>query len=245
MKCIALVASLAILAPLGASAQTSDQLVKGATDTANVLNYGMGYNLQRFSPLTQINKENAKNLVPVWSLQPGRRRRPRSRSRSSTRVSSTSPLTPPRWRSTSRPASRSGRPRSSIRRKRRVLCAAASSIAASRSTRASCSDHARRPCHRARRQDRQGALAQGRRYQGRLFDDGAPLVANGVVITGISGAEFGTRGFIDGWDPATGKHCGAATLPQPRRAGRRHVEGRHMEAGRRHRRGSPAPMIRS
>src|SRR5712672_2521741 len=29
----------------------------------------------------------------------------------------------------------------------------------------------------------------------------APLVANGVLITGISGAEFGVRGFIDGWDP--------------------------------------------
>ena len=29
----------------------------------------------------------------------------------------------------------------------------------------------------------------------------APLVADGVVLTGISGAEFGTRGFIDGWDP--------------------------------------------
>ena len=51
----------------GASAQTADQLVKGATDTANVLNYGMGYNLQRFSPLTQINRDNAKNLVPVWN----------------------------------------------------------------------------------------------------------------------------------------------------------------------------------
>src|SRR3989475_13329316 len=34
---------------------------------------------------------------------------------------------------------------------------------------------------------------------------GAPLVANGVLITGISGAEFGVRGFIDGWDPETGK----------------------------------------
>src|SRR5258708_28196816 len=67
MKRIALVASLAILAPFGASAQTTDQLVKGATDTSNVLNYGMGYNLQRFSPLTQINKDNAKNLVPVWN----------------------------------------------------------------------------------------------------------------------------------------------------------------------------------
>ena len=34
----------------------------------------------------------------------------------------------------------------------------------------------------------------------------APLVADGVVITGISGAEYGIRGFIDGWDPDTGKH---------------------------------------
>ena len=42
-------------------------MVKGATDTSNVLNYGMGYNLQRFSPLTQINKDTAKNLVPVWN----------------------------------------------------------------------------------------------------------------------------------------------------------------------------------
>ena len=67
MKSIAFAASLVILAPFGASAQTTDQLVKGATDTANVLNYGMGYNLQRFSPLTQINKDNVKNLVPVWN----------------------------------------------------------------------------------------------------------------------------------------------------------------------------------
>src|SRR6266566_3007192 len=27
----------------------------------------MGYNLQRFSPLTQVNRDNAKNLVPIWS----------------------------------------------------------------------------------------------------------------------------------------------------------------------------------
>src|SRR3982074_298243 len=67
MKRLALAASLSMLAPFGANAQTTEQLVKGATDTSNVLNYGMGYNLQRFSPLTQINKDNAKNLVPVWN----------------------------------------------------------------------------------------------------------------------------------------------------------------------------------
>ena len=26
------------------------------------------------------------------------------------------------------------------------------------------------------------------------------------MITGISGAEYGIRGFLDGWDPQTGKH---------------------------------------
>src|ERR1700688_565851 len=64
---IGLAAGLVILASSGANAQTTDQLIKGATDTSNVLNYGMGYNLQRFSPLTQINKDNAKNLVPLWN----------------------------------------------------------------------------------------------------------------------------------------------------------------------------------
>src|SRR5258708_21820182 len=65
MKRLPLAASLAVLALSGANAQTTEQLVKGATDTSNVLNYGMGYNLQRFSPLTQINRHNAKNLVPA------------------------------------------------------------------------------------------------------------------------------------------------------------------------------------
>ena len=44
----------------------------------------------------------------------------------------------------------------------------------------------------------------------------APLIANGVLITGISGAEFGIRGFIDGWDPETGKQLWRRyTIPAP------------------------------
>ena len=50
-----------------AMAQTADELANGAVDTGNVLNYGMGYSLQRFSPLTQINKDTVKRLVPVWN----------------------------------------------------------------------------------------------------------------------------------------------------------------------------------
>src|SRR5262249_56832538 len=45
---------------------------------------------------------------------------------------------------------------------------------------------------------------------------GAPLAVNGVVITGISGAEFGVRGFLDGYDPETGKRLWRLyTIPAP------------------------------
>jgi alcohol dehydrogenase (cytochrome c) len=58
---------LAVLFAPAAIAQTNNELVNGATDTSNVVNYGMSYNLQRFSTLTQINKGNIKHLVPVWN----------------------------------------------------------------------------------------------------------------------------------------------------------------------------------
>ena len=136
MKSIAFAASLVILAPLGASAQTTDQLVKGTTDTANVLNYGMGYNLQRFSPLTQINKDNVKNLVPVWNYSFADDRSAQSQPLVYqgviyvTNHNATMAVTP-------KPANRSGRPRSSTRQRRRALLAAASSTAVVRFTTAS------------------------------------------------------------------------------------------------------------
>ncbi|HET7493698.1 MAG TPA: PQQ-dependent dehydrogenase, methanol/ethanol family, partial [Bradyrhizobium sp.] len=67
MKRIAIAMGLATIVSYGAGAQTNEQLIKGATDTSNVLNYGMGYNLNRFSTLNQINRDTVKNLVPVWN----------------------------------------------------------------------------------------------------------------------------------------------------------------------------------
>src|SRR4030095_3380624 len=59
-------AAMAALVPLGAHAQSAADLAKGQNDTQNILNYGMGYDLQRYSKLTKINKDNVKKLVPVW-----------------------------------------------------------------------------------------------------------------------------------------------------------------------------------
>ena len=49
----------------------------------------------------------------------------------------------------------------------------------------------------------------------RLLATSAPLVANGVLITGMAGGES-IRGFLDGWDPDTGKKLWRRyTIPAP------------------------------
>jgi alcohol dehydrogenase (cytochrome c) len=48
------------------------------------------------------------------------------------------------------------------------------------------------------------------------YATGAPILANGVLISGMSGGESTTRGFLDGWDPETGnKLWRRYTIPAP------------------------------
>ena len=68
MKLVTLAAIAGICLPSLAFAQTAEELVIGANDTSNVVNYGMGYNLQQFSTLKQIDKSNVRHLVPVLEL---------------------------------------------------------------------------------------------------------------------------------------------------------------------------------
>ncbi len=54
-----------------AAGPTSEDLLKSATTTDSVLTYGMGPQAQRFSPLTDLNPDTVKKLVPVWSFSFG------------------------------------------------------------------------------------------------------------------------------------------------------------------------------
>jgi alcohol dehydrogenase (cytochrome c) len=48
------------------------------------------------------------------------------------------------------------------------------------------------------------------------YATGGPIVANGVLISGVAGGESTTRGFLDGWDPDTGKKLWRTyTIPAP------------------------------
>ena len=66
MRSTLFAALLTTALPFAAFAQTADDLKNDEKTPGDVLIYGMGYSGQRYSPLTQINKDNVSKLVPVW-----------------------------------------------------------------------------------------------------------------------------------------------------------------------------------
>src|SRR5438132_1806243 len=62
-----LAAMLSATTSMVAFAQTAEDLKNDANTPEDVLVYGMGYAGQRYSPLTQINKQNVGRMMPVWS----------------------------------------------------------------------------------------------------------------------------------------------------------------------------------
>ena len=67
MKSMFCAALLIAAFPAASLAQTTDQLINAEKTPQNVLTYGMSYSQQRFSPLTQIDRDTVKRLVPAWS----------------------------------------------------------------------------------------------------------------------------------------------------------------------------------
>jgi alcohol dehydrogenase (cytochrome c) len=205
MKLSVLAAVLLLLVTGSADAQTLEDLRNDGKNTDNVLTYGMGYYQQRYSPLTQINTSNVKRLVPVWSLslqnELGEQAQPLvyngvmyvSNARWTVAIDA---LTGKQlWRT----------PVDFVPETPRVVCCGVSNKGVAlyngkvfRTT---------LDAHVVALDQKTGA--QVWKQKAAEWKDGysqtvAPLVANGVLVTGISGAEFGIRGFIDGWDPDTG-----------------------------------------
>ncbi len=208
MKTIASAACVLLLLGAGASAQTLDDLKKdgkgGPTD--NILTYGMGYHQQRHSALKQINKQTVKRLVPVWNLSLdnnwGEQAQPiiyngvmyvtNARHTVAIDVGTGKQI----WRHTLEwPAETP-----------RVVCCGVSNKGAAiyngRIYRTTLDAHLLALDAQTGKELWKSKVAE--------WKDGfsltlAPLIANGVIVIGNSGAEFGVRGWIDGWDPETGK----------------------------------------
>ena len=207
MKFIGLAASLVLLGAAAASAQTLDEIRNDGKNPDNILTYGMGYSQNRYSPLAQINKSNVKRLVPVWTTslenEFGEQAQPMI-------YNGVMYVSNAKWTVAIEALTGKQMWRTAVDfppETPRVVCCGVSNkgVALYNGKVFRTTLHAfviALDQKTGKEVWRQKAAEWTEGYSQTV----APLIANGVLVTGISGAEFGIRGFLDGWDPDTGKH---------------------------------------
>jgi len=206
MRSTLLAALVSAAIPVAALAQTADELKNDDKTPGDVLTYGMGYSQHRFSPLTQVNRQTVKRLVPAWSYSLADNRGLEGQAlvkdgvvflTDHEKTVAVDALTGREiWKTMIEYPPETTR----------VVCCGIV--------------------------NRGAALFDGKLYRTTLDanvialdaksgkevwrtkssypKDGysmtvAPLVANGVVIAGVAGAEYGIRGYLEGFDAQTGK----------------------------------------
>src|SRR5258708_7515940 len=213
MKNIWLCAVLGFGAALGL-AQTNDELISSGKNTENVTTQSLGYDRKNYSPLKQINKSNVKRLVPIWN---------------SSVMNEQGELAAPviyngvmyvingKW--TIAIDVETGRQiwRTPVQLEAGVERAAfnrgAPVIYNGKLFRVTIDDHL------VALDMKTGERLWNQKYadlKDGYYSTGGPIIANGVVISGMAGGESTTRGFLTGWDPETGKKLWTRyTIPAP------------------------------
>jgi alcohol dehydrogenase (cytochrome c) len=200
-------------------AQTLDELVAAGNSAdgknpENVVTQSMGYDRKSYSPLKQINKSNVKRLVPIWNTSV---------------MNDQGELAAPvvyngvmyvingKWTfaldvETGRQIWRtpvqleSGVERAAFHRGAPV-------IYNGKLFRVTVDDHILALDMKTGKQIWSQKFAD---IKDGYYSTGAPILANGVLISGMAGGESTTRGFLDGWDPETGnKLWRRYTIPEP------------------------------
>jgi alcohol dehydrogenase (cytochrome c) len=195
-------------------AQTTQELINDGKNTDNVTTESMGYDRKSYSPLKQINTSNIKRLVPIWSTSlmndEGELAAP-------TVYNGVMYVVNGKWTfaidvETGRQIWRtpvileSGIQRSAFNR-------GAATIYNGKLFRVTVDNHLVALDMKTGEEIWNQKFADSK--QG-YYSTGGPIIANGVVISGVAGGESTTRGFLDGWDPDTGKKLWRRyTIPAP------------------------------
>ena len=199
-------------------AQTAADLLNKSGNTDNVTTFGMGYDLKMFSPLKQINKSNVKRLVPVWSFSTSNDMGDLSQP---TVYNGVMYVVNGNWTfaidlATGRQIWRT--PVNFDRGALRVagggaLMRGPATIYNGKLFRESLDAQVIALDLKTGKEIWKQKYADFKEgYKGVV----APMIANGVLIAGTGGGESTTRGFIDGYDPETGKRLWRTwTIPAP------------------------------
>jgi alcohol dehydrogenase (cytochrome c) len=194
--------------------QTKEDLINDGKNTENVLTESMGYDRKSYSPLKQINKTNVKRLVPIWS---------------SSLMNEQGELAAPviyngvmylingKW--TFAVDVETGK---QIWRTQVELEPGIDRVAFTRGAPAIYNGKLFRVTidnHMLALDLKTGKVVWNQKFaeaREGYYATGAPIIANGVLISGMAGGESTTRGFLDGWDPETGKRLWRRyTIPAP------------------------------
>jgi alcohol dehydrogenase (cytochrome c) len=200
----AVACSVALMAQ-GTPSITPQDISEGLKDPGRWLTYGGDYSSQRHSPLTQITPANVNRLVPQWTFQTG-----------TTGAFQTTPLlidgvlyvtgfNNNAWAVDARSGRQIWRYRRDIPNDLHNCCGAVNRGFAVLGDRLFMTTI---DAHLVALDMKTGTLL----YDVELADykvgysaTVAPLAVKDKIIIGIAGAEFGIRGFIDAYDPITGK----------------------------------------
>ena len=203
---LVLTSALALGGWAASQAQTISDLRNDHATPDNVLTYGMGYSNQRYSTLKGINTGNVSKLAPVWNYSLNN-----SQGQESQPIVYEGVMYVTTHTSTVAIDALTGRQvwkqelefPSDIAKYH--CCGQINRGAATLNGmiyRTTLDAHVIAYDAKTGKQIWKSKVADYKDGQGLTA---APLIANGVLMTGISGGEYGTRGFIDGWDPQTGK----------------------------------------
>src|SRR5215467_14575894 len=213
---LTLAALLALAGTL--AAQSNDELNNDGKNTDNVVTQSMGLGRKSYSPLKQINKSNIKRLVPIWNAS---LMNDAGELASPTIYNGVMYVINGRWTFAIDVATGNQLWRTPVDADPAVtrvslfgaITRGAATIYNGKLFRISIDNHLLAL-----------DMKTGKVLWNQQFADfkegysatGAPIVANGVVISGMAGGEFTTRGFLDGWDPETGKKLWRRyTIPAP------------------------------
>ena len=198
-------------------AQTADELKNDTSDPSSILTYGMGYGQQRHSSLDMVNADNVGKLAPAWAY-----------SLADTRGQESFPMLydgvmyVTTHNSTVALDAVTGRQiwKSVIEypaETPRVACCGivnrGSAIYGGRLFRTTLDAHV---IALDMKTGEEVWRTKSIDYKAGYSMTVAPTIADGVLITGISGGEYGIRGYLEGYNPDTGERLWRTyTIPAP------------------------------
>ena len=216
MKRIWLLATVLCVWPGLGAAQTTEELVNDANTPENVITLSMGYDRKNYSPLKQINKSNVRRLVPVWatSLMNDLGELP-----APTLYNGVLYVINGRWTfaidvETGQQIWRTPvQLESGAQMQYGAAPRGAPTLYNGKLFRTTADNHLVALDMKTGKELWNQRFAE---WRDGYSASGAPIVANGVLISGMAGGESTTRGFLDGWDPETGKKLWRRyTVPSP------------------------------